>query len=125
MHTYQKFRYGLGEKLELRASGERPPPRGFFAVNAIRIALIGSKLAQSGEFTMLEEELQARREKDMVHACARYGTLVNTQARSVPENLDEARRNQIRAAQAIRDTSVYGDDSIFSGIFIKIVLRLN
>ena len=115
MYTYQKTRDGLGEKLSQRAPGDRPPPRSFFAVNSIRMAMIATQLGQYGDYTAVEEELQARQERDMVHPCARFGTMVNYNARSTPGDLEEARRNQIRAAKAIRDVSVYGEDSINSG----------
>ena len=125
MYTYQKTRYGLGEKLSSRAPGDRPPPRGFFAVNSIRMAMIANQLSQHGNYTPVEEELQARQERDMVHPCVRFGTMVNYNARATPSDLEEARRNQIRAAKALRDVSVYGEDSINSGIcYTKFIWKI-
>ena len=115
MTTIERTRYALGDRLDLLPKGRRPPPRSFYAVNSKRIAMVASRLAQVGEYSQMEEELQARMEKEMVHPCARYGATVNVNARAESEPMDEARRNQIRASQAIRDVSVYGDDSLYSG----------
>ena len=115
MTTLEKTRYVLGDKFELLPKGQLPKPRGFLAANAKRFAMIATKLAQTGEYTDVEEELEARREKEMVHPCARYGSLVNVMTRSEPEDLEEAKRNQIRAAKAIRDVSTYDASSLYSG----------
>ena len=115
MSTFEKSRYALGDKLELWAKGKRPPSRGFLTINAKRIAMIATRLGQQGEYSSVEEEMEARAEKEMVHPAAIYGASVNVNARAEPENLDEARRIQIYAAQAIRDVSLYGDTSLYSG----------
>ena len=115
MTTFEKSRYALGDKIELVRKGHRPPPRSFLAVNAKRMAMIGTRLAQTGSYSKVEEELEARQELEMVRPCARYGSSVNFRARSEPELLDQAKKSQIAAAQAIRAVSVYGDHSLYSG----------
>lgn len=116
MSTFEKSRYALGDKLELWAKGKKPPARGFLTINAKRMVMIATRLAQVGEYSSVEEEMEARAEKEMVHPAAIYGAAVNTLARAEPEDLDEARRMQIYAAQAIRDVSLYGDTSLYSGM---------
>lgn len=114
MFTYQKSRYAFGDKLELLPKGTRPPPRGFLAVNARKLAMIATRLAQSGDYSDVEEEREARLEMEMVKPCLKYGSLANS--RPVPEVIDEAIQSQIRMAKTIRDVSVYGGTSIYSGI---------
>ena len=115
MSTFEKSRYALGDKIELVRKGHRPPPRSFLAVNAKRMAMIATRLSQTGNYSKVEEELEARQELEMVRPCARYGSTVNVNARSVPDFLDQAKKSQIAAAQAIRAVSAYGDLSLYSG----------
>ena len=121
MSTFEKTRYALGDKLELWSKGKRPPSRGFLTVNAKRIAMIATRLGQTGEYSEVEEELEAKAEKEMVHPAATYGAAVNVHARTGPESMDEAIRYQVYAAQAIRDVSLYGDASLYSGKFFSLV----
>ena len=114
MFTYQKSRYAFGDKLELVPKGKRPPPRGFLAVNARKLAMIATRLSQTGDYSDIEEEKESRLEMEMVKPCLKYGSLAN--ARPVPEVVDEAIRTQVRTAMVLRDVSVYGDSSIYSGM---------
>ena len=115
MSTFEKSHYALGDKLELVRKGHRPPPRGFFAVNAKRLAMIATRLAEYGEYSPIEEEKEARLEVQMVKPCAKYGANVNLNARAMSDALDQAKKSQLAAAQAIRAVSVYGDASLYSG----------
>ena len=115
MATFEKSHYALGDKLELVRKGHRPPSRGFLAVNAKRMTMIATRLSQTGVYSQIEEEKEARLEKDMVRPCAKYGANVNINARAMSDILDQAKKSQIAAAQAIRAVSVYGDHSLYSG----------
>ena len=115
MSTFEKSHYALGDKLELVRKGHRPPSRGFLAVNAKKMAMIATRLAQTGFYTPVEEEKEARLEMEMVRPCAKYGTAVNVNARPMSDALDQAKKSQIAAAQAIRAVSVYGETSLYSG----------
>ena len=113
MNTFRKSRYAFGDKLELISKGHRPPPRGFLAVNARKLAMIATRLSQTGDYTDIEEERESRMEMEMVKPCLKFGLLAN--ARPVPESIDQAVRTQVRTAKALRDVSIYGDSSIWSG----------
>ena len=115
MATFEKSHYALGDKLELVRKGHRPPSRGFLAVNAKRLTMIATRLAQTGTYSQIEEEREARMEKEMVRPCAKYGANVNVNARAMSDVLDQAKKSQIAAAQAIRAVSVYNDHSLYSG----------
>ena len=115
MTTFEKSHYALGDKLELVRKGHRPPSRGFLAVNAKKLAMIATRLAQTGFYSPIEEEKEARLEMEMVRPCAKYGTAVNTNARPLSDAMDQARKSQIAATQAIRAVSVYGETSLYSG----------
>ena len=121
MNTYAKSTYAFGDKLELLQQGKQPPPRGFLAVNARRFAMIATRLAQVGDYSEVEEELQLRAEKEMVKPALKFGASINALSKSDPEQLEEAKRSQIRAAKAIRDASSYGDSSIWSGDYYKMI----
>lgn len=123
MFTYQKSTYAFGDKLELLAKGKRPPPRGFLAVNARKLAMIATRIAQTGDYTDIEEEREARLELEMVKPCLKYGSSANI--RPVPEVIDEAVQSQIRMAKTLRDVSVYGGTSIYSGECIFIIKMSN
>ena len=113
MFTYQKSRYGFADQLELLPKGKRPPHRGFLAVNARRLAMIATRLSQVGDYSDVEEEKEARLETEMVKPCLQYGSQANS--RPIAESNDEAIQSQIRMARTLRDVSVYGGTSVYSG----------
>ena len=113
MNTFQKTRYAFGDKLELLPKGKVPPSRSFLAVNARKIAMVATRLSQTGDYTDIEEEKEARLETEMVKPCLLYGSAANSGPRT--ERLDEAIQTQIRTAKTLRDVSVYGASSIYSG----------
>lgn len=115
MDTFEKSHYALGDKVELVRAGHRPPSRGFLAVNAKRLTMIATRLAQTGHYSPVDEEQQARRETEMVKPCAKYGAAVNANARPMLDSLDQAKKSQVAAAQAIKAVSVFGDSSLYSG----------
>ena len=116
MTTFEKTRYAVGDKLELLSKGSKPPARSLTAVNAWTLANIATRLGQTGVYSSKEEQEERSKEADMVRPSLQYGALVNLDARPDPELLDEARRNQIRASRAIRDVSVYDEQSLSSAL---------
>ena len=115
MNTIEKTRYSTGDRLELLPNRQRPPPRTWPVVNAWRFASIATKFTNEGVYSDLEEELQARQEKNMVHPSYKYGQSVYNRAMPDSYDLNEAKADQIKAAQAIRDTSIYDTSSVRSG----------
>ena len=115
MKTFEKTRYATGDKLELLAKGRHPPPRGLATVNAWTITSIATRLGQVGHFTAAEEAQQVELEKQMVRPSFKFGSLVNQDARPDPNTLDQARREQIRAFNALRDSPMMDEGSIVSG----------
>ena len=118
MNTIEKSRYSTGDKLDLQSSNSRPPPRGWGTVNAWRFANIATRVSQLGNYSEVEEELEARREREMVRPSFQYGRQVNPMAQMDSVNYEELRRNQLRAARALRAESICGDSTIFSGKWI-------
>ena len=115
MKTFEKTRYAAGDKLELLQKGRHPPPRGLATVNAWTITSIATRLGQVGHFTPAEEAQQTELEKQMVRPSFRYGSLVNQDARPDPNTLDQARREQIRAFNALRDSPMMDEGTIVTG----------
>ena len=116
MNTFEKTRYLCGEDLDILPKNSNPAPRGFYAANALRLTMVATRLAQSGFYSIIEEEQEARKEVDMVHPSHKYGAAVNQSAQPESADLEEAKRCQIMAAKAVRDVSTYGDSSIYSAI---------
>ena len=116
MRTYKKSRYGAGDKLELLGSGSKPPPRTLTTVNAWTITNIATRLGQQGEYSVEEEREEAKRELDMVHPAFHYGSSVNRNAQADTVDLAMAKSNQIRAFNAIRARSTYGESTAQSTI---------
>ena len=115
MLTYQKSRYGAGDKLQLLPKGQQPPPRGLATVNAWTITSIATRLGQTGHYTQAEETQQRELEKQMVRPSFRFGSLVNQDARPDPSTLDRAKREQIRIMNALKDSPMMDEDSLVSG----------
>ena len=116
MNTFERTRYICGENLSILRKGSNPSPRGFFAANALRLTMVASRLSQTGFYSEVEEEQEARKELDMVHPSFKYGAAINETAQPETSELEEAKRCQIMAAKAIRDVSTYGDASMYSAI---------
>ena len=115
MKTYEKTRYAAGDKLKLLPKGRHPPSRGLATVNAWLITSIATRLGQTGFFTQAEEDQQIELEKEMVRPSFKYGALVNQDARPDPATLDQAKREQIRMFNALRDSPNMDEGSIVSG----------
>ena len=115
MNTIEKSRYSTGDKLELQPSNSRPPPRGWATVNAWRFANIATRVSQLGNYSEVEEELEARKEREMVRPSFKYGRQVNPSAQVDTNDYEEIRRNQLRAARVLRAESICGDSTVFSG----------
>ena len=118
MLTYERSRYAAGDKLELLARGRQPPPRGLATVNAWTITSIATRLSQTGFYTPTEEATEREREKEMVRPSFKYGAMVNQNARPDSIMVNQARRDQIRAFRALRDSPNMDEVSIASGIVI-------
>ena len=116
MLTYEKTRYGPGDKLELLPNGAKPPPRTFSTVNAWFITSIATRLGQKGSYSNEEENQEAKNEREMVHPSFKYGSAVNLDARPDPAVLDQAKRAQIKAFRKVRDMSVYGESTVHSAL---------
>ena len=116
MLTYEKTRYGPGDKLELLPRCSKPPPRTFSTVNAWYITSIATRLGQTGSYSNEEEEEEARKEREMVHPSFKYGAAVNLDARPDPAIMDQAKRAQIKAFKKVRDMSVYGESTVHSAL---------
>ena len=116
MLTYEKTRYGAGDKLELLPRGTKPPPRSFSTVNAWLITSIATRLGQTGTYSPEDEAQEAKLEREMVHPSFKYGAAVNINARPDPEVLDQAKRDQIRAFRTVRDMSIYGESTVRSAL---------
>ena len=116
MLTYNKTRYAAGDKLELLSKSTKPPSRGLSTVNAWTITSIATRLGQTGEYSVQEEELEAQKELEMVHPSYKYGASVNQQAQADSVDLDEAKSNQIRTFKAVRAMSTFGESTVQSTI---------
>ena len=115
MKTFEKTRYAAGDKLKLLQKGHHPPPRKLATANAWLITSIATRLGQVGFYTQAEENQQIEAEKQMVRPSFKYGSLVNQEARPDPSILDQAKREQIRIFNALRDSPHMDEGSIVSG----------
>ena len=115
MSTIEKSRYSTGDKLELQPTDSRPPPRGWATVNAWRFANIATQVSRSGFYSEVEEELEARKELEMVKPSTKFGRMVNPSARMDSDSLENIRRAQLRAAQEMRAESLCGESTVRSG----------
>ena len=116
MITYEKTHYAVGDKLELLPRGSKPPSRTFSVVNAWFITSIATRLGQVGTYSAQEEQEEVEAELEMVHPSFKYGAAVSLDARPDPEVLDQAKRDQVKAFNNIRNMSVCGESTVHSAL---------